>query len=287
MIGTSVQKRVNGALAMMQYSVSPDVTSSSLSISSGDGGTNGLWMTQVGGGFTWSKSLPLYLEGNAAFSRYDPVFIVSNGTEHRPLPVQWNSLVGTVGGGWDFRIAPELVLRPIANLTLGCVTSDLKVAGRLIEGETGQDVEFLKNGSMNAVGYGGSLMLDYEHYRETHEIDAEVRLTNIWLQNYGGTSEAVQGLALAESLGIWTRWRAPTGLRSLDRPVRYVLEYAFTRYFGPDGDMLGFNNLNSVGAGLELDTSALEGIATRWRLIGRFRFGENVRGWGVGLGISF
>jgi len=246
-----------------------------------------LWVTPGCGGFTWDQYLPLCLEGNAAFSRYDPVFIVSNGTEHRPLPVQWNSLVGTVGGGWDFRIAPELVLRPIANLTLGCVTSDLKVAGRLIEGETGQDVEFLKNGSMNAVGYGGSLMLDYEHYRETHEIDAEVRLTNIWLQNYGGTSEAVQGLALAESLGIWTRWRAPTGLRSLDRPVRYVLEYAFTRYFGPDGDMLGFNNLNSVGAGLELDTSALEGIATRWRLIGRFRFGENVRGWGVGLGISF
>ena len=51
--------------------------------------------------------------------------------------------------------------------------------------------------------------------------------------------------------------------------------------------MLGFNNQNFIGDGLELDTSALERIATRWRLIGRFRFGENVRGWGVGLGISF
>ena len=35
--------------------------------------------------------------------------------------------------------------------------------------------------------------------------------------------------AWAQSLGLWTRWRTPTGLRSLDRPVRYVLEYAFTR----------------------------------------------------------
>jgi len=51
--------------------------------------------------------------------------------------------------------------------------------------------------------------------------------------------------------------------------------------------MLGFNNLNSVGAGLELDTSALDRWATRWRLIGRYRFGNNVSGWGVGLGISF
>lgn len=283
----SLQERVNGALAMMQYSVSPDVTSSSLSISSGEGGTNGLWMTQFGGGFTWSRSTPLYLEGNAAFSRYDPVFVLSQGTEKRAVPVQWDSLVGTVGIGWDFPIAKELVLRPIANFSLGRVTSDLRIATRLIEGETGQEIEFLKHGKFNAVGYGGSLMLDYEHYREAHEIDVEVRLTNVWLQSYGGTYEAVQGLALAESLGIWTRWRAPTGLRSLDRPVRYVLEYAFTRYFGPDGDMLGFNNLNSIGAGLELDTSALDRWATRWRLIGRFRFGENVRGWGVGLGISF
>ena len=195
--------------------------------------------------------------------------------------------MSTVGVGWDFRIAPELVLRPIANLTLGYVTSDLKVAGRLIESETGHDVEFLRHGSMSAVGYGGSLMLDYEHYREAHEIDVEVRLTDIRMQNFGGTSEAVQGSAWAQSLGVWSRWRAPTGLRSLDRPVRYVLEYAFTHYFGPDGDMLGFNNLNSIGAGLELDTSVLDRIATRWRLIGRYRFGNNVSGWGVGLGISF
>lgn len=286
-IGTNLEKRVNGALAMMQYSVSPDVTTSSLSISSGDSDVNSLFMTQLGGGFTWSKSTPLYLEGNAAYSRYDPVFVLSGGTETRRVQAQWNCLVGTVGAGWDFPIATELVLRPIANFTLGHVESDLSVAGRLIEGETGQEVEFLRRGRLNSVGYGGSLMLDYEHHRETHEVDVEVRLTEIYMKNFGDTSEAVQGSAWADSVGLWTRWRAPTGLRSLDRPVRYVLEYAFTHYFGPDGDMLGFNNLNSVGAGLELDTSALERWATRWRLMGRYRFGANVSGWGVSLGISF
>jgi len=286
-IGTSLQKRVNGALAMMQYSVAPDVTSSSLSISSGEAGANGLYMTQFGGGFTWSKSFPLYLEGNAAHSRYDPKFILSNGTEQRKVPTRWNTVVATGGIGWDIRIAPELVLRPIANFTLGHVENDLSIAERVIEGDTGLDIEFLKRGRFNAVGYGGSLMLDYEHYREAYELDVELRLTDIHLQSYGGTSEAVQGSALAQSLGLWSRWRAPTGLRALDRPVRYVVEYAFTHYFGPDGDMLGFNNLNSIGAGLELDTSALDRIATRWRLIGRYRFGDNVSGWSISLGISF
>jgi len=92
---------------------------------------------------------------------------------------------------------------------------------------------------------------------------------------------------LSQSASLWTRWRAPTGLRALDRPVRYVLEYAYSYYFGPDGDMVGFNHLNSLGAGLELDIGALDPLFTRVRLMGRYRFGENVTGWTIGLGISF
>ena len=285
--GTRLQERVDGVLSLMQYNLAPEITASSLSISAGDAGTTGLWMAAVGGGFTWSKSFPLYLEGNLAFTRYDPTFIASNGTETRQVPVKWNSIAGTVGMGWDFPLARELTLRPMANFTLGRVTSDLAIAGRVIEGETGREIEFLQNGHLNAVGYGGSLMLDYEHYREEYEIDVETRLTNILLESYGGTSEAVKGSVLAQNVGVWARWRAPSGLRALDRPVRYVNEFAYSYYFGPNGDMLGFNHLTSLGIGLELDTRAFDRIVTRWRLMARYRFGQNVTGWSVGLGMSF
>ena len=287
MTGTRIQERVNGALSLMQYNLAPEITASSLSISGGDAGTTGLSMAAVGGGFTWSKSFPLYLEGNLAYTRYDPTFIISDGTEQRQLPVKWNSLAATVGIGWDFPIARELTLRPMANFSLGRVTSDLVIAGRLIEGETGREFEFLDNGHIDAVGYGGSLMLDYEHYREMYEVDVEARLTNIRLESFGGTSEAVEGSVLAQTLGVWARWRAPTGLRALDRPVRYVNEFAYSYYFGPNGDMLGFNHLTSLGAGIELDTGALDRIVTRWRLMARYRFGQNVTGWGLSLGMSF
>jgi len=285
--GNDLQKRVNGALAMLQYCLTPEVTTSSLSINAGEAGVNGLSLYQLGGGFTWSKSSPLYLEGNAAFSQYDPVFIFSRGTVRAEVPVVWKSLVGTAGIGWDFPIAKELVLRPIANLSIGRVVSEIAVAGGVADGETGQEAEFLRQGQLNAVGYGGSLMLDYEHYREAYEIDVEARLANIWLQSVSGTSGAVKGTALSQSASLWTRWRAPIGLRALDRPVRYVLEYAYSYYFGPDGDMVGFNHLNSLGAGLELDIGALDPLFTRARLMGRYRFGEKVTGWTIGLGISF
>ena len=99
-------------------------------------------MTQFGGGFTVSRSFPLYLEGNAAFTRYDPIFIATNGTEQRAIPAKWNTVTGTVGVGWDFPLAPELKLRPIANFTLGRMTSDASAASRLIEVRHGQGDQF-------------------------------------------------------------------------------------------------------------------------------------------------
>jgi len=287
LINGNLQKRVNGVLAIMGYTLFPDVTTSSLSISNSASGNPGFRIAQVGGGFTVSKSLPLYLEGNAAFSRYDPTFIATNGAEQRDIPAQWTTVTGTVGVGWDFPIARELVLRPIANFTLGHMETDLSAAGRLIKLQTGKEIQFLENGRLNAVGLGGSLMLDYEHYRENYEIDVEVRYTNIYLQSIPGTSEAVQGSALSQNLTLWSRWRAPIGLTALHRPVRYVLEFTFSHYFGNQDDVLGFNNLCSVGAGLELDSSYYSNLVSRIRLIGRYRFGENVSGWTIGLGISF
>ncbi len=287
LINGNLQKRVNGVLAMMGYTLFPDVASSSLSINSSATGNPGFRMAQAGGGFTVSKSFPLYLEGNAAFSRYDPTFIATNGAEQREIPTQWTTITGTVGVGWDFPIAHELVLRPIANFTLGHMETDLSAAARYLEFKTGREINFLENGRLNAVGLGGSLMLDYEHYREKYEIDMEVRYTNIYLQSIPGTSEAVKGSAVSQNLNLWSRWRAPIGLTALHRPVRYVLEFTFSHYFGNQDDMLGFNNLCSLGAGLELDSSYYSNLISRIRLMGRFRFGENVSGWTIGLGISF
>jgi hypothetical protein len=287
LVNGNLQKRVNGVLALMGYTLFPDVTTSSLSIKNAASGDPSFTIAQLGGGFAVSKSFPLYLEGNLAFSRYDPVFIATNGTEQAEVPARWTTVTGTVGVGWDFPLARELVLRPIANFTLGHMTSKASVATQIIESEKGKEIKFLENGQLNAVGFGGSLMLDYEHYRERYEIDVELRYTNIYLQSIPGTSEVVKGSAFSQNLNLWSRWRAPIGLTALHRPVRSVLEFTFSHYFGNQDDILGFNNLCSLGAGIELDVSYYTNLFSRVRLIGRYRFGENVTGYSIGLGISF
>jgi hypothetical protein len=130
-------------------------------------------------------------------------------------------------------------------------------------------------------------MLDYERYRPENEIDVELRYTNIYLQSTGGTSEAVKGTASAQSASLWSRWRAPTGFTAMERPLRYVLEFAHTQFLGDLRGVLGFDSLTSLGAGFELDSSAYNVFVTRTRLVGRFQIGDNVRGWSVGIAVSF
>ncbi|MGF6384630.1 hypothetical protein QF000_001559 [Paraburkholderia atlantica] len=286
-IGGNVKQHADAVLAIMSYTTVPDVTTSNLSVNNGLTGNPGFGQTQFGGGFTLSRSFPLYMEGTLAYSRYDPIFIATDGAQQRAVPTKWNTFSGTVGLGWDFRITDELAFRPILNGTIGRVSSDLKVGQTLFNHVTDSNLQFLENGSLNAYGYGGSLMLDFEHYRENYEIDAELRATDIYLRSFGGSSEAVQGSATAQQVSLWTRWRAPTGWHALDRPVRYVLEAAYSHYFGDSAGVLGFNDLTSLGVGLELDSSRYPVIVTRTRAMVRYVFGRNVHGVSFGFAMSF
>lgn len=165
--------------------------------------------------------------------------------------------------------------------------TDTAIAAGLVGAKLDQSFEIVEGAKMDAYGLGGALMLDYERYRDDHEIDLELRYSNIQLRATGGTSTILQGDSENNSLGLWARWRAPTGLVFLQRPLRYVLETSHTRFFGDQRGALGFDYLTSLGVGVEVDSTAYTEIVTRTRLVGRYMFGNNVNGYSVGLAVSF
>ncbi|WP_421214914.1 hypothetical protein [Aeromonas dhakensis] len=288
-----VQQRANAVVSLMTFTVVPDITASNINIGSGTNQSSALNMTQVGGGATMSESVPVYLEGTLGFSRYDPQFVISNGSESRTLPTKWNSLTATGGIGWDIglhrdRHGGNLVLRPIGNVTLGTVASDLRIGNWLLGQYTGKNLDFLDGGRLDVYGLGGAMMLDYELFSPAQDIDAELRYSYQHLQSFGGTAASVTGQANAENLGLYLRRRAPIGsLTLLGKPMRYVLEGARTEYLGEQRGLLGFNSLNSLGLGLELDSSKYDIFVTRTRLVARYMFSHNTSGYGVGLAMSF
>lgn len=284
--GVDLEERTNGVLALMAYSITPDLASSALQINDKQGGNPDLNMTQFGGGATLSKEIPLYAEGALGYSRYDPKFVASGGAETRVLPVKWNTVSATGGLGWDFPIADEVVIRPIANFALGYMTSDVNAARLVLERKLSREIKFLDGGHLAAGGLGGSLMLDWERVRPDYEADIELRYSYVHLKTLGG-DDVVQGQANAETANLWSRWRAPTGFIVMERPLRYVLEYSHSEYLGDQRGALGFDRLSTVGTGIEFDSSAHDIFITRTRLVVRHVLGNNVSGYSLGLAVSF
>ena len=285
--GATLGEVAEGVLSLMGFSLTPDVTTGSLSIANEPTGNPDIEMYTLGGGFTWSDELPLYLEGTAGYSRYDPVFLVTDGQDQRTIESKWQSVSVSGGVGWDFPLTSNLKLRPVFNASYGRVLTDGSIAGFVFEELTGEEVEFLRDGKLNARGLGGTVMLDYERYLPSHEIDAELRYTNINLQSTRDSSAAAQASSHAQSLSLWTRWRAPTRMTVKRNPIRYVLEGAHTQFLGDLRGVLGFEALSSLGVGLELDTEAHDIWVARTRLMARYQFGGDVDGVSVGVAVSF
>jgi hypothetical protein len=281
-----LKKRTDAFMVVTGYSLTPDVTTGSLSITDRGGDNPDLQMISLGGGDRISESFPLYLEGTLAVNRYNPTFTDGIGNSDVTIPVHWNGVTGTGGVGWDFPITNQLRFRPIANIMLGHVESDLSLAARYLNNQKGINLQFLNNGRMNAYGAGGSLMLDYEDYKPERDIDVELRYTNIPINTFD-SSTAVQGSADSQSASLWARCRVPIPLTFFSLPMRSVYEIAHTEFLGDLRGALGFNSLSSVGAGLEVDRKESNPIFSRVRLVLRYQFGQNVRGTSLSLAASF
>jgi hypothetical protein len=129
-------------------------------------------------------------------------------------------------------------------------------------------------------------MLDYEKFAPEADHDLELRYTNVQLRSHGHSDPAVEGRATAASASVWARRRVPTGWTVWGRPVRYVLEGAYTRYLGSQKEV-GVDQMASIGGGIEFDSSAKDIWVTRWRGVLRYEFGPDISGWSLGLAVSF
>ncbi|MEO3474173.1 hypothetical protein AAFN86_20055 [Roseomonas sp. CAU 1739] len=288
--------RGSGVLGLMGYNMTPDGSANSLQISRGNAatelGSSVLTLSQLGAGFTVAESFPLWLEGYLGTARYDPRAVFTN-LPPRQTPLRWNNVAATIGVGYDVRIGEYLWLRPILNLSGGFAASDAALFGSFVNYRTDRDVSALTDKHVNVWGIGGSLMLAYYDHRPARDIDVELRYTQIYLQTFGDTIQAARGTSMAKTLGLWARYRWPTGWEAFGRPVRWVLDGSFTSYLGDQEDTLGFSWAAKLGGGIEIDVGRYEvGAAglniSRIRLVARYFIGDNnVTGTSVGIGISF
>ena len=287
----TIQEATQGLLSFLSFSIVPDSTISSLKIDNSSEEDATLLLTQFGGGFTLSNRLPIYLEGFLGYAKYDPDFVISGEAASDQLKAKWRTFSATAGIGYDFRIATEWVLRPIANFSLSHMTSTASlvglVLGDVVSGDSREAIEWLDDGWLTAGGAGGSLVLDFERRRKAYEADVELRYTHYYLTSLDSSDDIGMGHTNTATLGLWTRLRVPTGLTALGRPVRAVFEGAYSWFANSQTDVLGFDQLAKIGLGAELDLSKYNLLVNRARVVGRCVFGNNISGWSISFAVSF
>jgi hypothetical protein len=295
---TTFASRRGGVLGLMGYSVIPDGSANALQVDrSSQGGSNDegdptLTLSQFGFGFTWGESFPLFTEIYFSYARYDPRAVFTRESA-RVTPFRWNNFTGTLGIGYDIRLSETLWLRPIVNVAAGYAASDVGLFASFIEYRRDVDLSLLTDAEVQAWGVGGALTLAHYDYRPEREIDVELRYTQIHLETFGNTVPAARGQSTAQALGLWGRYRWPSGWEMFGRPLRWVLDGNATAYLGDQRDAIGFSWALKVGGGIEFDTGRWElgamGInLNRVRLIGRYFYADdNITGYSFGIGMSF
>lgn len=288
LVAFTVEEQASGALAVLGITAVPSETASTLFLDAGDGST-GFEAAQLGGGFTVSEGFPLYLEGYIGYNRYNPDFLITDGTQTAPLNLKWTGFAATGGIGWDFTLTEHLTLRPMVNVSLGQIVSDTAfIAGFIADRIGAEGVNFLRDGGLTAGGLGGSVVLDYNQRWESDlETDVTLRYTNIQLQPIAGDKDVV-GHASAETMALWSRLRMPTGRYAFGGPFRTVAEFSASWMPGDQGDILDTDWLAQAGYGFEIDVSnTWVPVITTGRLMFRYTKGEHLEGYGVGLAVSF
>ncbi|MEM1362588.1 MAG: autotransporter outer membrane beta-barrel domain-containing protein [Pseudomonadota bacterium] len=288
--GTLIREQADGALAILGMSAVPGETTSTLFLDSGQPSdeTYDFKQAQLGGGFRFSKGVPIYMEGFIGINRYDPVALLAEGDEQSRIPLKWTSFAATGGVGYEFDISEHWKIRPQLHLSLGRVQSDSSVGAQVIANRLGLDAEFLRGGGVTAGGYGGSIGIIYnQRWENDWEADLTVRYTDIYFEPIAGDQDLLAN-ARAASTAMWSRLRAPTGYDLLNRPVRTVGEFSLAGFNGDQADVLGTDWLVQFGVGGEIDFSEtwVPWITTT-RLMFRYTRGEELEGFGVGLAASF
>jgi hypothetical protein len=294
---TPIAARNGGVLGIMGYNMVPDGSANALQIDTGnargaDDANTIFSLAQTGFGFTASEAVPIFLEWYAGYARYDPRVVFAGEPPGR-FPLRWNNLTTTIGIGYDIKLTDRLWLRPVFNASLGYAASDISLFGSFLEFRTNAEIPDLEGQHVAVWGRGGSLMLAYYDFRAEGDIDVELRYTLLQLETFGDTVAAARGRSTAQTLGLWGRYRWPTGWEAFGRPVRWVLDGSATGYLGDQQEAMGFTWAVKAGGGIEFDTGRWElgafGInLNRVRLVARYFQGDNnVTGYSVGIGMTF
>lgn len=226
----------------------------------------------------------LYLEAAASLLNARDRLTLPLSSGDATVKETWSAYGGLLGAGWSFPLAEDWRLRPAVGFVLTRIENDARYSG-----PGAAELDALVDGLYtNFDGWSAtrlaSLALLHERPLGPTTLRAHARHTWAHSEVYRASSEFQEGDASSRyvSLRADLDGLLPWHLRGGD--VGWNLFGSHERFFDGDRDVLGFDEVWELGGALRFPVIArLPAI----ELAGGALFGPDVRGWTLGLSVSF
>lgn len=199
---------------------------------------------------------------------------------------EWITYGFFAGGGPQYGITEELSITGILSVGVARIENhtDYSGPGAPLTAALFDGLAF--NWSAWAMNYGAAARLDWEHVLgERRKLSLVARYDSRWTDTFETDDPSQQ---FAEQLQLATfraEFGAPTGWTLGRFPVDYTLRTGFRRVV--EGSIFGVEEFYEVGGGLEFLTGDMLPKVNGIKVSGSAFFGDNVRGWTIGLGLQF
>ena len=245
--------------------------------------------------------LSFYVEGNFGYLGadidYPDLYSGQAPAIATAADAEWRAFSATLGAGPRIRLGSRTSATLLARTGAAYLENDAHYSGpgapvsaALLDG-------ILFNWNATLLSVGGAVQLDrIDPLGHAHggrldaglRIHSQLRYDGVWSDVVRSTDAAQEGDLTSQALTARVDLIGPTGWTQTGRDIEYRVWTTASHFPGETGDALGVETLYQVGAGLE---TAVDGwgvpLLGGLSVSGAFAFGDDIRGFSVGLGVSF
>ncbi len=277
-----------GYAAMINFAVSPDISSAVYSIDGNGDDDPTLNVTRIPFRHSFSsgeRSWRPFLQANLAYQTLETDF---NLFEEESIKADWKALGGSVSAGAEVRLSENLMLVPAIDIGLVRLENDADYRGVLAEALLKPALEgLLFDWEADALMLGVAVGFDYRRGFSSLDLNVHGSLTHNHIETYDSSSEFIDFDSRITTFDVQAETVHPTRMSIRDYPISLVTHVGATTFLGDNRDALGFDHFFETGLALEADLSKRDRRLQKLRLGVNLIFGSDVTGWGVILGYRF
>ena len=236
------------------------------------------------------RELGLYVEGVAGITRTteenEDVFGGALPGLEASVDAEWRSYGALAGAGPSWTFGEELTAATIFAVGVARLENDADYGGPGAALGAAIFDSVALNWHSWALTRGAALRVDWRRdFDERRSLSVVGRFDARWTDTLEADDPALEFSTRTQLATLRAEYAAPTGKTVLDRPLDFRVHAGARRL--TEGDLFGVREIYEAGGALVLLEDGLVPFSSGVKLSGSAFFGESLRGWSVGLGLTF